>query len=160
MDLSRYKEIVLHIGGHDIDDNISQNSFKENFQSLLKVLAQTKCHIIVSGLLPRGGTHMKPFNDILKDLCKVVNAKFVDNHDSFIMASGELPFDFFHADKVNLKFSGTRKLLQNINSICSILPVQTKTQFVGQNVRRFNQPTHFLAQQRFQGSRRRPIYIN
>ena len=52
---------------------------------------------------------MKPFNDILKDLCIKHKVTFINNHNSFIMASGELPFDFFHADQVNLKFSGIRK---------------------------------------------------
>ena len=37
--------------------------------------------------------------------------------NSFVMASDELLLYFFFQDKANLKFSGTRKLVQNINRI-------------------------------------------
>ena len=122
MDLSRYKNIIMHVGGHDVDDHISQTAFDEKYESLLKSLENSDCKVFVSGLLPRGGTDMKPFNDILKDLCIKHKVTYINNHNSFIMASGELPFDFFHADQVNLKFSGIRKLVQNIHEKCSILP--------------------------------------
>ena len=82
--------------------------------------------MFVSGLLPRGGTDMKSFNAILKEICRECKVTFVDNHDSFVLASGELPYDFYHADKVNLKFSGIRKLVHNINLVCQILPTQNK----------------------------------
>lgn len=59
MDLSRYKNIIIHIGGHDIDNKISQNSFKEKYQLLLDFLKTVGCKLFVSGLLPRGGTDMK-----------------------------------------------------------------------------------------------------
>lgn len=159
MDLSRYKSIVLHIGGHDVDAKISQNSFKEKYQSLLNSLTQRDCNIYVSGLLPRGGTNMKPFNGILKDLCKTINAVFIENHDSFILASGELPFDFFHADKVNLKYLGTRALVHNINDHCQILPVQTKAHSSTNFVRNFNQPPRRFTGHNFRGNRLNPIYI-
>ena len=29
MDLSRYKNIILHVGGHDIDDKINLTAFRE-----------------------------------------------------------------------------------------------------------------------------------
>ena len=122
MDLSRYKNIIIHVGGFDVDDSIGQTSFSEKYDSLLKSLENSGCKVFVSGLLPRGGTDMKPFNDTLKNLSLKHKVTFINNHNSFIMASGELPFDFFHADQVNLKFSGIRKLVQNINEKCSILP--------------------------------------
>ena len=37
-DLSRYENIVLHVGGHDIDANISQTAFREKYSSLLNLL--------------------------------------------------------------------------------------------------------------------------
>ena len=122
MDLSRYKNIIIHVGGFNEDDSFSQTSFSEKYDSLLKSLENSGCKVFVSGLLPRGGTDMKPFNDILKNLSLKHKVTFINNHNSFIMASGELPFDFDHADQVNLKFSGIRKLVQNINEKCSILP--------------------------------------
>ena len=122
MDLSRYQNIVLHVGGHDVDAKINRASFRDKYSSLLNYVSQQNCNIFVSGLLPRGGKNVKPFNEVLVDLCKSTKAKFIDNHDSFVMASGELPFDFFYPDKMSLKFSGTRKLVQIINRYCSLLP--------------------------------------
>ena len=122
MDLSRYKNIIIHVDGHDIDIGISPDSFKEKYQSLLDYLKTVNSKLFEPGLLPRGGIDMKIFNTILKDLCLKSNVDFIDIHNSFNMASGELPFDFFHADQVNLKFSGIRKLVHNINESCAVLP--------------------------------------
>ena len=111
MDLSRYDKIILHIGGNDIDEKITHMAFKIKYQSLLTFIGTKTDKIFVSGLLPRGGINIKPYNNILKDLSVTANAKFIDNHNSFILASGEQPFEFFQADMVHLKFPGTRVLV-------------------------------------------------
>ena len=81
MYLSRYKHIVIHVGGHDIDKDISPDSFKEKYQSLLDFLKTVGSKLFVSGLLSRGGTDMKIFNKILKDRCLENIAEFIDNHN-------------------------------------------------------------------------------
>ena len=48
MDLSRYKNIIMHVGGHDVDDHISQNAFDEKYDSLLKSLENSGCKVFVS----------------------------------------------------------------------------------------------------------------
>ena len=122
MDLSRYRNVILHIGGHDVDAKIDPNTFKDKYASLLMSLSDKGCDVFVSGLLPRGGTNMTPYNDILRELSVTNKAKFVNNHDSFILASGGLPFDYFQSDKVSLIFPGIRVLVHNINNHCPILP--------------------------------------
>ena len=121
MDLSRYIEIVIHIGGHDIDGNIKPAVFRQKYQSLLDYLISQNLKVHVSGILPRGPKSVKPFNDILTTLCKNLNISFIANHDSFVLASGDCPFEFFHNDRVNLKFAGTRTLVRNIHNICPVL---------------------------------------
>ena len=90
-------------------------------------------------------SNVRPYNSTLKELSAQFEATFIDNHDSFILASGELPFEYFQADKVNLKFPGTRLLVQNINKSCVILPPrqtprdQSKTpQFPHRSTRKTN----------------------
>ena len=122
MDLSRYANIVLHIGGNDIDSRISLSQFKQKYKSLLESLSGKNCKVVISGLLPRRKLDIRPYNSTLKELSAQFEATFIDNHDSFILASGELPFEYFQAGKVNLKFPGTRLLVQNINKSCVILP--------------------------------------
>ena len=90
MNVSRYKNIIIHVGGHDVDANIDQNSFREEYQYLLSSVANSGCKIYVSGLPPRDGTNMKPFNEILKDLSVQSNTIFIDDHNSFLMASEQL----------------------------------------------------------------------
>ena len=160
MDLSRYQNLILHVGGHDIDANISQTAFKEKYSALLNSVNNNSRKVFVSGLLPRRGINVKPFNSILKDLCRSVQAEFVDNHDSFVMASGEIPFDFFFPDKVNLKFSETRKLVQNINKSCSILPKQHCGRVRDQNGHRAQLSNRSDSQKKFQGHSRRLTYRN
>lgn len=127
MDLSRYKDIVIHIGGHDIDGNIKPAAFRQKYQALLDSLISQNLKVHISGLLPRGPKCVKPFNDILVNLSQNLNIDFIANYDSFVLASGDRPFDFFHPDRVNLKFAGTRTLVRNIHNSCPILPKQENT---------------------------------
>ena len=122
MDLTNYKNIVLHVGGNDVDSKISTNSFREKYASLIEYLKDKGVKVYVSGLLPRGQSDVKPYNNILKNLCEVKEIEFIDNHDSFILASGKLPVDFFLPDRINLKFLGTRALVHNIHEHCIVLP--------------------------------------
>ena len=90
------------------------------------------CHeaaqsLYVPSLIPRGGTNMKPFNEILKDLCDNENATFIDKHDSFIMTSGERPFCSYETGKVTLKFPGIRTLVHNMYDSCPLLPKKAKS---------------------------------
>ena len=51
-----------------------------------------------------------------------MEVEFIDRHDSFVLASGKLPLEFFFRDRINLRFPGTRALVHNINEQCIILP--------------------------------------
>ena len=51
--------------------------------------------MFVSGLLPRKGIYVEHYNSLHTDL----SFQF---KDSFVMASGELPFEKFQADRVNM----------------------------------------------------------
>ena len=102
MNLSVYDTVLTHVGDFDIDDGADINVFVNNYADLLSVVS-AKCKVMISGLLTRGGTNVKPFNIKLKILCDEMKVAFIDSHDSFIMASGDMLKNLFHADKVNLK---------------------------------------------------------
>ena len=112
MDLSRYANTVLHIGGHD-NARTKHSEFKQKYKSLLKSLSDKNCKLVISGLLSRSGIDMRPYNTILKYMSIQFEAKFIDNHDSFSLASTELPFEYFQVDKVIVEFPGTLLLVQN-----------------------------------------------
>ena len=155
MDLSRYKNIILHIGGYDVDAKAKPDQFKAKYQSLLQSLSETESKIYISGLLPRGRIDIKPYNNILKSLSSQFQATFIDNHDSFIMASGELPFEYYQADRTNLKFPGTRLLVRNINNKCTILPPSNSLNQT-QNHRRQN---HANFRSKFRTNARQPYRV-
>jgi len=90
MNLSVYDTVITHVGDFDIVDGADINMFENDYKYLLSVVS-AKCKVVVSGLLPRRGTNVKPFNIKLKILCDKMKVTFIDNHDSFIMASGDLP---------------------------------------------------------------------
>ena len=155
MDLSRYKNIILHIGGYDVDAKAKPDQFKAKYQSLLQSLSETESKIYISGLLPRGRIDIKPYNNILKRLSSQFQATFIDNHDSFIMASGELPFEYYQADRTNLKFPGTRLLVRNVNNKCTILPPSNSLNQT-QNHRRQN---HANFRSKFRTNARQPYRV-
>lgn len=66
MDLSRYQNIVVQVCGHGVDANRSQTSFREQYSNLLSSLKNENCKVYISGLLPRRGLNIKPYNDILR----------------------------------------------------------------------------------------------
>ena len=45
MDLPRFKNLKLHVGGHDIDANIDQTTFREVYQSLLSSVSDSGCKV-------------------------------------------------------------------------------------------------------------------
>ena len=103
--LSKYniedcKTMVMHIGGNDAENGADVDTFLENYVSLLNSLSAENLSIIVSGLLPRESVELKPYNEILKNICDENDIEFIDNYDSFLHASGEMPHFFFQNDVI------------------------------------------------------------
>ena len=69
MDSTRYKNIVLHVGGNNIDSKISANLFREKYSSLIEYLKEQGIKY-VSDLFSK--TDVKQFNDILKHICEIL----------------------------------------------------------------------------------------
>ena len=47
MDLSRYQNCVLHVGGHDIDAKISRTSFEGKYLALIRYIQGENCKVFV-----------------------------------------------------------------------------------------------------------------
>lgn len=88
--------------------------------SLLNSISEENRRIIVSGLLPRKSVDLKPYNDTLKTICDENDIEFIDNYDSFLLTSGEMPASFFQHDKLHLNVHGTRRLLSSINKVITV----------------------------------------
>ena len=119
--IEKCKTVILHVGGNDAHDGKDLNTFCDDYISLLESLIDEDRRIIVSGLLPRKGIDLEPYNEKLKSLCEENNIDFVDNFDSFFLASGELPTTYYRYDKIHLNVNGTKKLLSNIDNVYKIL---------------------------------------
>ena len=46
---------------------------------------------------------------------------FIDNYDSFLLATGEQADSYYNQDKTHINMEGTRKLLNNINGLHQII---------------------------------------
>ena len=116
-DLDECKTIILHIGTNDADNGSDIETFAENFETLITDLMKNDRQVIVSGLLPRKGVDISPYNDRLKLLCEAYEMEYVDNYKGFLMASGEIPGSYFQRDKTHLNSFGLRKLLSDLNRV-------------------------------------------
>lgn len=114
------KTIILHVGGNDADDGVDLDSFSKSYVSLLNSISAENRRIIVSGLLPRKSVDLKPYNDRLKTICDENDIEFIDNYDSFLLASGEMPSTFFNHDKLHLNNQGTRRLFSCMNKVIPV----------------------------------------
>ena len=114
------KTIILHVSGNDADEGVDLDTFSKSYVSLLNSISAENRRIIVSGVLPRKSVDLKPYNDILKTICNQNDIEFIDNYDSFLLASGEMPSTFFDHDKLNLNNQGTRRLLSCINKVITV----------------------------------------
>ena len=123
------KTVILHIGGNDADNGKDLDTFCDDYISLLESLAEDDRHIIVSGLVPRRGIDLEPYNEQLKSLCDENNIDFVNHFDSFL-ESGKLQHSYYRHDKVHLNVNGIGKLLSNVNNVYKVTQSTPKRRFL------------------------------
>ena len=137
--LDKCKTIIVHVGGNDADDDKDLESFCDDYISLLESITCEDRRIIVSGLLPRKGIDLEPYNEQLKALCDENNIEFINNFNCFLFASGELPATYFNPDKLHLNTNGTRKLLSNVDKMCKVTrPVSQGQTIPGRRMSQFS----------------------
>ena len=120
MNLEPYEKIVLHIGECDVSAGSDVETVSSNMHELLLDL-RAKFTVAVSGKLPMKGFNIKAFNSEIKKLCGEYDVEYIDHHDSFVMASGEVPRSLFNGKNQSLLPAGTATLVSNLDSKCSIL---------------------------------------
>ena len=122
LNIDKCETIILYVGGNDADHGDDLETFRENYEELIDmVAADGSRRVIVSELLPRETVDLKSYNETLKSLCADNAVEFVENYDSFLLANGQLVDSFYLKDKLHLNTVGTRKLLSNINELHQIV---------------------------------------
>ena len=112
---------IIHVGGNDADQGKDIDSFRENFEELIDTVTDGSKRVIVSGFLPRNSVDLEPYSETLESLCADNAADFVDDYDSFLLATGEQADSYYNQDKTHINMAGTRKLLKNINGLHRII---------------------------------------
>ena len=105
MNLEPYEKIVLHIGECDVSAGSDVETVSSNMHELLLDL-RAKFTVAVSGMLPMKGFNIKAFNSEIKKLCGEYDVEYIDHHDSFVMASGEVPRSLFYGKNQSLRPAG------------------------------------------------------
>ena len=124
LNIDKCETVTLHVGGNDADQGDDLDTFRENFEELLDIVADGSRNVIVSELLPRETVDLKPFNETLKSLCADNAVEFVENYDSFLLANGQLVDSLYLKDKLHINAAGTGKLLNHINELHQIVRTQ------------------------------------
>ena len=127
LNIDKCETIIIHVGGNDADHGDDLETFRDNYEELLDIVADGSRRVIVSELIPRETVDLKPFNETLKSLCADNAVEFVENYDSFLLANGQLVDSFYNKDKLLINMAGTRKLLNNINELHQIISTQPVT---------------------------------
>ena len=104
-------EMMLHMARTSVD------TFRQNYENLIDSVCIDDSRVMISELLPRGNVDMKPYNEVLKSLCADSAVEFVENYNSFLLASGEMLDTYFYDDQVHINASGTRRLLANFDRL-------------------------------------------
>lgn len=117
MDIDKCKNLILHIGGNDAANGEDLDDFRDSYESLIDSVYVDDRRVIISELLPRDDADVQPYNEVLMSLCEDNAVEFVENFDSFLLASGEMPKSYFNDDKVHINTGGTRRLLTNIDRL-------------------------------------------
>ena len=105
--LDSCKTVILQVGGNDADSGADLETFSDEYEQLIHSLKENDHRVIVSGLLPRETVDLSPYNEKLRQLCDTCETEFIDNYDSFLLASGELPESYYLKDKLHLNNYGT-----------------------------------------------------
>ena len=98
LNIEKCKTIIIHVGGNDADNGENIESFRENYEELLDIVADGTRRVIVSELLPRETVDLQSYNETLKSLCADNAVELVENYDSFLLANGQLVDSYYLKD--------------------------------------------------------------
>ena len=128
--------VIIHVGGNEADNGADLDTFRENFDTLINSVCDGTRRVIVSELLPRESVDLEPYIETLRSSCADNAVEFVENYNSFLLATGELPDTFFYKDKVHINALGTRRLLTNLDKLHQItrpFSVSVHKEYVSKN---------------------------
>ena len=125
MDISRYKNIIVHVGTNDIHK--SADTFINEYDNLLNIIYNKSgsLKIVVSGLCPKMDMDtyiIDELNDCLYELTNSYDLNFVDYNFSFYFSNGNVNHNFLLEDDLHLSSKGTSAFLKSINAYTYILP--------------------------------------
>lgn len=95
LDIELCTTVIIHVGGNDADNGADLDTFRENFDTLINTVCDGTRRVIVSEPLPRESVDLEPYNETLSSLCADNAVEFVENYNSFLLATGEIPDTFF-----------------------------------------------------------------
>lgn len=127
-DLSKYANVVLHVGGNDVASGKPHAALRANFKEITSYLRESSCSTYLCSICPRRDVDVRGANSIIEEICQIDNVSFIDNYNSFVFGNGTMVRDNYLRDEIHLQARGTRVLLQNINSSVCILPKRDSDQ--------------------------------
>ena len=129
-DLSIYKEIILYIGGNDVNNGNPLQEIMDELKKLTSYLIQQGCFVHLSTVAPRKDADVHPLNEAIKYQSRQFSIDEVDHlslHTSFVFGDGRVVEQHYHRDGIHLNRKGTSLLVRRINAYVPVI----KTQLLG-----------------------------
>ena len=115
IDVSPYHTVVIHVGGNDAEDGKDKGQFISIYEELIRYLKSNGCQVVVSGILPRKNSDIRPYNNVLQQLCRDENIDFVSHIDIFMTKYG-ITRKLFRNDLTHLNNFGIIKFLRSLGN--------------------------------------------
>ena len=126
--MTKYENVLIYICGNDMaEGGDARKAFRE-IKQLLHELNGHKCTVYLCTVAPRRDADVVPLNDIIKQICKETDAKYIELYTSFIYGNGNMAKHLYGSDGIHLQAKGCSTLVANINKAVHIIKQKTSGQ--------------------------------
>lgn len=124
VDMSRYHDVVIYVGGNDVSNGKRNLSLKQDLRKMTNYVRESGCRVNLCTMSPRSDADVVQFNDIVKQLSKEYDeneVNYLDIHSSFIDGNGDAIRQFYFTDGIHLNKSGSNNLVRQIHKVVPIV---------------------------------------
>lgn len=129
-----YETVIIHVGTNDCSNNKDAENAAKCYDHMIKSVreAAPDTNVLISTVCPRTDNtahqaRVENLNADIKTIGNKYSCQIVDNDACMKMKNDEADCSSLNRSGLHLSKSGTRKLLRNINTSCSIIKKSQKS---------------------------------
>lgn len=131
MDMTYFKNVVLYIGGNDVNGGKPVLMAIEELRQLTTYLQRQGCSVHLCTLAPRDDTDVVAFNDLLYQMTQefdTTEVSCIDVYNSFVYDNGRSIRHLYHRDGIHLNEKGSSQLIKRIHGNVSVIKLKQYSQ--------------------------------